>query len=179
MCIKLEKARIDFIDLSGGTFEGRAFEHQKESTKAREAYFIEFAEMIRPHLSQTKIYVTGGFRTLAGMTRALEANACDGVGIGRPLSAEPYLCKEILEGRVTGALENLVPLPQNTQASGSQLHQLGRGEDKVSDWSRKEEVERWMREFEKDEAERAAMLPRVERCGYPVLKAEMGFEYLK
>jgi len=24
-----------------------------------------------------------------------------------------------------------------------------------------------------------AMLPRVERCGYPVLKAEMGFEYLK
>jgi hypothetical protein len=41
------------------------------------------------------------------------------------------------------------------------------------------EVERRMRAFEKDEEERAAMLPRVERCGYPVLKAEMGFEYLK
>jgi hypothetical protein len=39
-------------------------------------------------------------------------------------------------------------------------------------------VERWMRAFEKEE-ERAAMLPRVERCGYPVLKAEIGFEYLK
>jgi tRNA-dihydrouridine synthase len=116
---------------------------------------------------------------LSGMTRALEANACDGVGIGRPLSAEPYLCKEILEGRVTGAIENLVPLPQNTQASGSQLHQLGRGERMVSDWSQREEVERWMREFDKDELERAAMLPRVERCGYPVLKAERGFEYLK
>ena len=41
------------------------------------------------------------------------------------------------------------------------------------------EVERRMRAFEKDEEERAAMLPKVERCGYPVLKAEMGFEYLK
>jgi 2,4-dienoyl-CoA reductase-like NADH-dependent reductase (Old Yellow Enzyme family) len=49
-------------------------------------------------------YVTGGFRTLSGMTRALEANAYDSVETGRPLSAEPYLCKEILEGRVTGAL---------------------------------------------------------------------------
>jgi tRNA-dihydrouridine synthase len=135
--------------------------------------------MIHPHIFQTKIYVTGGFRTLAGMMRALTANACDGVSIGRPLSAEPYLCKEMLKGKVTSAIENLVPLPQNTQASGSQLHQLGRGEEKVSDWSQKEEVERWMRAFEKGEAERAAVLPRVERCGYPVLKAEMGFEYLK
>jgi hypothetical protein len=36
-----------------------------------------------------------------------------------------------------------------------------------------------MKAFEKDEEERAAMLPRVERRGYPVLKAERGFEYLK
>jgi hypothetical protein len=55
MCIKLEKAHVDFVDLSGGTFECRAFEHKKESTKAREAYFIEFAKMIRLHLPQTKI----------------------------------------------------------------------------------------------------------------------------
>lgn len=89
MCIKLEKARVDFVDLSGGTFEGRAFEHE-ESTKAREAYLMEFAEMIRPHVSQI-IYVTGGFRTLAGMARTLAVNACDGVAIGRLLSAELYL----------------------------------------------------------------------------------------
>jgi 2,4-dienoyl-CoA reductase-like NADH-dependent reductase (Old Yellow Enzyme family) len=170
---------LDFVDLSGGTIEGRAFEQKKESTKAREAYFIEFAETIRPHLPQTKIYVTGGFRTLSGMTRALEANACDGIGISRPLAAEQYLCKEILERRVTGALQNLVPLPQNPQASSSQLHQLGRGQEKVSDWSQSEELGRWMRTFEKDEEERASMLSRVERCGYPVLKAEMGSEYLK
>jgi hypothetical protein len=30
--MKLEEAKLDFVDLSGGTFEGRAFEHKKEST---------------------------------------------------------------------------------------------------------------------------------------------------
>lgn len=32
LCVRLEEARVDFVDLSGGTFEGRAFEHKKEST---------------------------------------------------------------------------------------------------------------------------------------------------
>jgi len=32
LCMKLEEARVDFVDLSGGTFEGQAFEHKKEST---------------------------------------------------------------------------------------------------------------------------------------------------
>ena len=91
---------------------------------------------------------------------------------------EPYLCKEIAEGRVKGAIENLVPLPQNTQASGSQLHQIGRGEV-VSDWSVKDEVDRWLKEFEVMSERNKALLPKVESCGYPVLKAEAGFEYLK
>ena len=84
LCVMLERAGVDFVDLSGGTFEGRAFEHKKESTKKREAYFIEFAEMIRPHLKECKIFVTGGFRTTGGMIRAVREGACDGVGIGRP-----------------------------------------------------------------------------------------------
>ena len=110
LCIKMEEARVDFVDLSGGTFEGRAFEHKKESTKARESYFIEFAEMIRPHLKKTKVYVTGGFRTASGMVSAVKDGACDGVGIGRPLGAEPYLCKEILAGKVTGKSPTTRPI---------------------------------------------------------------------
>lgn len=42
-----------------------------------------------------------------------------------------------------------------------------------------EEAERWMREFGKDEQERVAMLPRVEKYGYPVSKPELGLECLK
>src|ERR1700742_4426601 len=101
LCLKLEEARVDFVDLSGGTFEARAFEHKKQSTIAREAYFIEFAELIRPLLKKTKVYVTCGFRTSAGMVAAVQEGACDGIGIGRPLAAEPYLVKEILGGKVT------------------------------------------------------------------------------
>lgn len=58
--------------------------------------------MIRPFLKKTAIVITGGFRTASGMAQAIKDNACDGIGIGRPLGAEPYLCKELLSGRITG-----------------------------------------------------------------------------
>jgi len=179
ICVKFEEARVDFVDLSGGTFEGRAFEHKKESTKAREAYFIEFAEMIRPLLKKTKVYVTGGLRTAAGMVRAIESRACDGIGIGRPLAAEPYLCKDILSAKITGAIENLVPLPLNTQSSGTQLHQIGHGDSLISDWSVESEVKRWIEGHEKETERKKSMLPKVDSSGYAPLKVERGFAYLR
>lgn len=179
LCVRLEEARVDFVDLSGGTFEGRAFHHVKESTKKREAYFIEFAEMIRPLLKKTKVFVTGGLRTAAGMAKAISEGSCDGVGIGRPLAAEPFLCRELLEGKITGAIENFVPLPLNTQASGSQLHQVGRGDALVSDWSVESEVKRWEEANEKETARKISILPKVDSSGYPPLRAEAGFAYLQ
>jgi 2,4-dienoyl-CoA reductase-like NADH-dependent reductase (Old Yellow Enzyme family) len=179
LCLKMEAAGVDFVDLSGGTFEGRAFEHKKESTKARESYFIEFAEMIRPLLKKTKVYVTGGLRTASGMVAAVRDGACDGIGIGRPLAAEPYLCKEILEGKVTGAIDNFVPLPQHTQSSGTQLHQIGHDHKLISDWSDKTEVHRWLEANEKETARKISVLPKVDSSGYAALRAEVGFEYLQ
>lgn len=32
LCTRLEQARLDFLELSGGTFESRAFQHKKVST---------------------------------------------------------------------------------------------------------------------------------------------------
>jgi hypothetical protein len=32
LSLKFEQYGVDFVDLSGGTFESRAFEHKKEST---------------------------------------------------------------------------------------------------------------------------------------------------
>ncbi|KAF2768030.1 FMN-linked oxidoreductase [Teratosphaeria nubilosa] len=179
LCLKLEEAGVDFVDLSGGTFESRAFEHKKESTKKRESYFIEFAEMIRPLLKKTKVYVTGGFRTAGGMVRAVEDGACDGVGIGRPLGAEPYLCKEILEGKVQGAIENLMPLPLNTQGTGTQLQQVGKGDAMISDWSDEGEVKRWIEANEKETDRKEKLLPKVDSSGYPAFKAEAGFAYVR
>jgi 2,4-dienoyl-CoA reductase-like NADH-dependent reductase (Old Yellow Enzyme family) len=179
LCLKLEEARVDFVDLSGGTFEGRAFEHKKQSTISREAYFIEFAEMIRPLLKKTKVYVTGGLRTASGMVKAVSDGATDGIGIGRPLAAEPFLIKELLAGKVTGAIENFVPLPMNTQASGTQLHQIGHGHDLISDWSVESEVKRWVEANEKETQRKLSILPKVDSSGYPPFKAEAGFAYLQ
>ena len=179
LALRLEEARVDFVDLSGGTFEARAFEHKKESTKSREAYFIEFAEQLRPLLKKTKVYVTGGLRTAGGMVKAVRGGACDGVGLGRPLAAEPYLCKEILEGKVTGAIENYVPLPMNTQSSGTQLQQCGHGEDAISDWSVESEVKRWIEANEIEAKRKEKLLPLVDSSGYPYITPEKGFAYLK
>ena len=170
LCKKFEAYGVDFVDLSGGTFEARAFEHKKESTKQREAYFIEFAEMIRPHLTKTIVYVTGGFRSAAGMVKAIESGACDGVGIGRPLSAEPHLCKDILEGRVKAALENFVPLPLHTQASGTQIHQIPKYSGLVSDWSSQAEAERWIGANDAETKRKISILPLVDSSGYADLR---------
>jgi hypothetical protein len=47
-------------------YESMSFAHKKDSTRKREAFFIEFAERIRPNLKTAKLAVTGGFRSLDG-----------------------------------------------------------------------------------------------------------------
>lgn len=135
--------------------------------------------MIRPHLKKTIVYVTGGFRTAKGMVDAIEGNSCDGIGIGRPLAAEPYFCKEILSRKVHGAIENFVPSPLNTQASGTQLHQVGLGDGAISDWSDETEIKRWEKANDIETERKINILPKVDSSGYPILKAHSGFAYLR
>ncbi|TVY29714.1 NADH-dependent flavin oxidoreductase nadA [Lachnellula hyalina] len=132
MCQALEKARFDFVELSGGTYESLAFEHKRESTKKRESFFIEFAEQIVKPLTKTKTYVTGGFKTVGAMTKALDT--VDGVGLARPTCQEPHLPKDILEGKVTGAIK--IKLDDNNfgltnVAAGTQIRQLGKDQEPV------------------------------------------------
>ncbi|KAI4263817.1 MAG: hypothetical protein L6R35_007329, partial [Caloplaca aegaea] len=97
LCASLESHRFDFVELSGGTYESLAFAHKRDSTRKREAFFLDFAETIVPALSQTKTYITGGFKTVGAMVRALDT--VDGVGLGRPVCQEPRLCADILAGK--------------------------------------------------------------------------------
>jgi 2,4-dienoyl-CoA reductase-like NADH-dependent reductase (Old Yellow Enzyme family) len=43
VALRLEAAGVDFIELSGGTYEDLVIYHKKESTRRREAFFIEYA----------------------------------------------------------------------------------------------------------------------------------------
>ena len=72
---------------------------QRDSTRAREAYFLEFAEKLRGSTS-VPLWVTGGFRTRAGMTEALESGAVDVIGLGRPLAVDPEFPGRLLSGAV-------------------------------------------------------------------------------
>ena len=91
---------IDLIEISGGTYEapamvGHASAPQKDSTKKREAYFLDYAESVRGS-SDTPLVVTGGFRTATGMTDALQSGACDFVGVARPLAVDPDLPNKVI-----------------------------------------------------------------------------------
>ncbi|GAA5921372.1 hypothetical protein JCM1841_002462 [Sporobolomyces salmonicolor] len=124
LCQRLDEAGVDLIELSGGTYESGAFEHKKESTKKREGYF---ADAIRPTLKHAKLAVTGGFRSKAAMEKALEEHSCDIVGLARPLTAEPYLVKELIEGKKSAAKDNKVDGSMQTATSIAQIGAISTG----------------------------------------------------
>jgi len=96
----LEKEGIDLLEISGGTYESTAMvtgTPQRESTRAREAYFLEFAERFSEELS-VPVMLTGGFRTRQGMNDALDSGAVDIVGLARPITYEPDLPRRLLDG---------------------------------------------------------------------------------
>ncbi|KAF2725798.1 FMN-linked oxidoreductase [Polychaeton citri CBS 116435] len=140
LCNLLEQNKFDFVELSGGTYESLAFEHKRESSKKREAFFMEFADLIAPALSKTKVYVTGGFKTVGAMVGALKT--VDGCGLGRPLTQEPRLCKAILEGKVKGVIEQKIDMNDfglTNVAAGTQIGQIGRDQEPI-DLSQDENV---------------------------------------
>jgi 2,4-dienoyl-CoA reductase-like NADH-dependent reductase (Old Yellow Enzyme family) len=148
LCKALEGAEFDYVELSGGTYENLAFEHKRESTKKREAFFLEFAEDIVKPLTKTKTYITGGLRTVGAMVRALDT--VDGIGLGRPVCQEPRLPKDILEGKVTGAIKQ--KLDQNNFgltniAAGTHIRQIGKDQEPI-DLSVQENVDSFMKDME-------------------------------
>ncbi|KAI0525667.1 NADH oxidase [Xylaria bambusicola] len=130
LCQALEKAGFDYVETSGGTYEDFAFEHKKDSTKKRENYFVEFAERIRKAVTQTKVYTTGGLRTVGGMNSTLEG--VDGVGIGRAGIHEPLFASDLLSGKITGAKKLALSesdFPGQLRLASYLIGLIGRGED--------------------------------------------------
>lgn len=88
---------------------------KRPSTVAREAFFIEFATETRKRFPDLVLMLTGGFRTRAGAMSALQQNACDVVGIGRPAAIEPRLPLILMDERVSDEeaqlVLNRVPMP--------------------------------------------------------------------
>ena len=104
----LEAASVDLIEISGGTYEQprllnlegmEPVEAQSvaASTRAREAYFVDFAEAMRREIN-IPLMVTGGLRRLDAMNAALETGCADMIGIGRPMCVMTDAPVQLLNG---------------------------------------------------------------------------------
>ena len=132
LCANLEANEFDFVELSGGTYEHLAFSHKRESSRKREAFFLDFADAIVPALIKTRTFVTGGFKTVGAMVSALDT--VDGVGLARPVCQEPRLCKDILSGKAKGAIK--LRIDENNfgltnVAAGSQIRMIGKDQEPI------------------------------------------------
>lgn len=98
----LDQEGMDLIEVSGGTYERAAMvgTMQKESTKQREAYFMDFIVKVRNKI-KSPLMLTGGFRTAASMSKAIENGELDLVGLGRPFCVFPDVAKELMDGTRT------------------------------------------------------------------------------
>ena len=103
----LNEEGLDLLEISGGTYEQphlvgidmglnpERAEVRRESTIAREAYFLDYANDIR-NVFKGPLMVTGGFRSVQGMNDALNQNACDVIGIARPFCIDPQIANKLL-----------------------------------------------------------------------------------
>ena len=104
----LEAASVDLLEISGGTYEQpkllnmEGLEPVEEqaiaaSTRAREAYFVDFAQAMHKQVN-IPLMVTGGLRQKAAMDEALASGSADVIGIGRPMCVMTDAPKKLLDG---------------------------------------------------------------------------------
>lgn len=137
----LEVAGIDLLEVSGGNYEspamsggGELHAEARDSTREREAYFLDYARRIRA-VTRVPLLLTGGMRTAATMADAIAGGAVDAVGLARPMAFEPDLPARLLAGgeaatavRVRSRVRQVNDLLQIFWYQ-SQLHAMGDGRE--------------------------------------------------
>jgi 2,4-dienoyl-CoA reductase-like NADH-dependent reductase (Old Yellow Enzyme family) len=106
----LQQAGVDFIEVSGGNYEQPRMidfdrkdplaANKRESTRRREAYFLDFVPKLRAKVT-IPVMVTGGFRSVGAMERAVKEDGVDFIGLGRPVILDPDAPGKILAGTLT------------------------------------------------------------------------------
>jgi len=133
----LDALGVDLIEVSGGNYEKPVMTGAfvKQSTLDREAYFLDYVRKIRSQL-KAPLMLTGGFRTVAMMDKAIAQDELDVVGLARPFALYPELPRQIFD-------ENLKQIKTSSPKTGIkfldnsgfvdikwheiQIHRLGKG----------------------------------------------------
>lgn len=114
----LNDAGVDLLEVSGGTYEQLEFfkglpeSEVRDSTREREAVFLEYAKSIKA-VARMPIMVTGGFRTLAGMEAALAGWHTDMLGVARPFCLDPDFPNRMFAGQM-----DRLPVPEDKLVLG-------------------------------------------------------------
>ncbi len=106
----LREDGVDLLEISGGNYEQPVMmgtegiepifeEGKRESTRAREGYFLDYAREMRA-ADTPPLMVTGGFRTRAGMETAIRDDGVAMIGLGRPLCVDTDAPAKLLGGEV-------------------------------------------------------------------------------
>lgn len=104
----LSERKVDLLEISGGNyeqpkllgiegFEAATDQPVRASTKAREAYFVDYAAHVR-ETATMPVMATGGFRSKLAMEETLSGGLADVIGIGAPLCTDPYGPMALLSG---------------------------------------------------------------------------------
>ena len=95
---------VDLLEISGGTHEqlsllGVEPTEVRESTRKREAYFVEYARQISD-AACIPLMITGGFRRRSIMEEVIQSGEVDIVGLARPLCTQPACSTHLIKGQI-------------------------------------------------------------------------------
>jgi len=147
----LDAAGIDLLEVSGGNYESPAMTGsgelpagQRQSSREREAYFLDYARRIRAVVT-TPILLTGGMRSRAVMDAALASGNVDVIGLGRPMTHAPDLPARLLDRSLEVAPSvkirsriRLLDDALQTMWFQAQIHELAKGKEpdlELGTWS--------------------------------------------
>ena len=134
----LNAENVDFVELSGGSYEsaammGMADDGRAQSTKDREMYFIDFAKDISK-AAEMPIMVTGGVTQLQTAQDALTSGHVDIIGVARAFAYAPELPRDWETGEnvkvdiAAAKFKNPLLKALGTMAlTKTQLHLMGDG----------------------------------------------------
>lgn len=97
--IELANLGLDFVEISGGTYERPAM-MGATSKSTNQVFFAEYSKKLKQKI-EIPVVVTGGIRSINAMNTLLNDNITDFIGIARPLTIDPNIPNKIKQGTYT------------------------------------------------------------------------------
>ena len=94
--IELANLGLDFVEISGGTYERPAM-MGATGKSTNQVFFAEYSKKLKQKI-EIPVVVTGGIRSINAMNTLLNDNTTDFIGIARPLTIDPNIPNKIKQG---------------------------------------------------------------------------------